>query len=307
MYLYVTSNLWTRSTLLLFTAQLSVQPFHTMKEHESVKGISDWFMNLKNKLARFSFISFISVLLPFCKKLGIFSPPSVAGLVSLSSVCRLISMDLELFTSRNLALAGFGGQLGYFWPCKQHLFLLALSGKSWVQHWECSPKEPQPSAMCCFHGANPRVPRDRWLFIRQNAGKATHRVSRNWNGMRAGPLFCPPEKCKHRNWWLHLKPHLSPPSWTGAFLSTPLPWGFSNKSQDQLLLCCVMNLLAGGLTPKRVKRRRTNAMGSQGLYLHTLTCQCWSITLCSPHLNGDVSVCKEHTWKRRAECGSMSC
>lgn len=100
--------------MLLFTAQLSVQPFHSMKEHDSVKGISEWFMNLKNKLARFSFISFISVLLPFCKKPGIFSPPSVAGLVSLSSVCRLISVDLELFTSRNLALAGFGGQLGYF-------------------------------------------------------------------------------------------------------------------------------------------------------------------------------------------------
>lgn len=113
MYFYVTSNLRTRSTLLLFTAQLSVQPFHTVKEHDSVKGMSEWFMNLKNKLARFPFISCISVSLPFCKKPGIFSPPSVAGLVSLSSVCQHIAMDLELFTSRKLALAGFGGQLGY--------------------------------------------------------------------------------------------------------------------------------------------------------------------------------------------------
>lgn len=76
----VTSNLWTTGTLLLFTAQLSVQPFHTMKEHDSVKGVSECFTNLKNKLAKFSFISFISILLPFCKKPSIFFPSSVARL-----------------------------------------------------------------------------------------------------------------------------------------------------------------------------------------------------------------------------------
>lgn len=67
---------------LLFTAQLNVQPFHTVKERDSLKGISEQFMHLKNKWARFSFICFISVLLLFCMKPSIFSPHSVAGLVS---------------------------------------------------------------------------------------------------------------------------------------------------------------------------------------------------------------------------------
>lgn len=191
-------------------------------------------------------------------------PPQWPG--SLSSVCWHISMDLELLTSRNLALAGFGAQLGCFWPCKHHLFLLAFSGKSKVQHWEWSPKEPQPFVMCCFHRANPRVPRDCWHFIRQNAWKATHTVSWNWNGMRADPWFHPPENCKHRSGWLHLKPHLSPASWTGAFTT----WGFPNKSQDQLLSGCVVNMLAWRADPKHVKRECTNCRVPQGLYFHTL-------------------------------------
>ena len=83
----------------------------TMKQHESIKGTSEWSLNVKNKLAKFSFILFISILLPFYEKRGIFSSSSVAILISLSSVFQNIPIYLELlfYTFRFLTLVGFWG------------------------------------------------------------------------------------------------------------------------------------------------------------------------------------------------------
>lgn len=233
MYLCVTSNLWARSTLLLFTAQLSVQPFHTIKEHDSVKGILEQFMNLKNKLSRFSFFYFISVLLPFCKKPGIFSPLSVTRLVSHLSASTYPwtwsssppGAWLWLGLGHSLAIRDLASSTCFSWhfqgraECSTGNVLQRNLG---LLPCAASTEQIQGCGVTAGFSSDKTLGRE-------------PRVSWNWTGMRADPLSHPPEKCKHRNGWLHLKAHLPPATWTGAFTPTPLPWGFPNKSQDQLL------------------------------------------------------------------------
>lgn len=297
MYLCVTSNLWTRSTLLVFTAQLSVQPFHTVKEHDSVKGISEQFINLKNKLARFYFISFISVFLPFCKKTGIFHPPSVAGLIYHPSA----STYPWTWSSSPLE-PGSGwvwAQLGYLWLASSTSFSWHFLGRA-----ECSTGKvlqrnlnPLPCAASteqiqgCHvtvsfsldkilgkqHTQCPETERGWGLtlcsILQRNAGTGTGGCTSN-------------HICHQRPELEHL-PQL------------PFHGHSPAKARISFSHAVLWTCWPGGLTLNPVNGDLVNEIPvvSQGLHSHTLMCQCWPRTLCSPHLNRDVSVCQEHTWK----------
>lgn len=127
MHIYVSSDLWTKRTLLLFTAQLSVHPFHANYKTTWILQGSVWMLpESEEQIGQIVLIIFISMLLPFYKKLGIFSSSLLAILVSLSSVCQHISTYLELlhYTFRFLWQVDFCvGRLTTFLTRKLHLFI----------------------------------------------------------------------------------------------------------------------------------------------------------------------------------------